>query len=378
MRGLYYARVNQDKTSSLGVIQKIRGQVRALEALGAGMDSIWLGNRGVWRNGVIRLPIPLRPPLWSYLFYALVLDWLLARRIDFRHFDFIYIRYPLATPGFLYLLRRAKRQQAQLRIILEFPTFPYDRELSEKGLFYQAALWLDRRCRAKLAPLADYAVHFGPEMQLLNIPCINLSNGIDISQFPPARRTPSGGTLRLIAVASWNTWHGLDRLIRGMAAYHPVRDKGPLVHLTVVGEGPELPRLQELASSLGLEGQVQFAGARSGPELDTYFDQADIGIGTLAIFRKGIQADCSLKHREYCARGIPFILSSEDPDFPAALPFVHRVAPEEAPVAIPEIIRFFTTLTANHADYPERMRRYACDHLGWEKRMEAVLQAINA
>ena len=54
---------------------------------------------------------------------------------------------------------------------------------------------------------------------------------------------------------------------------------------------------------------------RHGEELDELFEQADMGIGSLARHRSGITHIKTLKNREYAARGLPFIYSEMDSDF---------------------------------------------------------------
>jgi glycogen(starch) synthase len=57
---------------------------------------------------------------------------------------------------------------------------------------------------------------------------------------------------------------GADLLLDALAL---LAADGLRPRLTVIGEGPEAPRLREQAARLGLAGQVAFAGARRGEEL---------------------------------------------------------------------------------------------------------------
>ena len=52
---------------------------------------------------------------------------------------------------------------------------------------------------------------------------------------------------------------GVDLLLDALAR---LREEGLRPHLTVVGDGPEAPRLREQAARLGLDGQVEFLGLR--------------------------------------------------------------------------------------------------------------------
>ena len=49
-------------------------------------------------------------------------------------------------------------------------------------------------------------------------------------------------------------------------------------------------------------------------ELDKYFDEAHIAIGTLGCYKKNITHASVLKNREYFSRGIPIIFSEIDDD----------------------------------------------------------------
>jgi glycosyltransferase involved in cell wall biosynthesis len=64
--------------------------------------------------------------------------------------------------------------------------------------------------------------------------------------------------VQLTTVAYLIKEKGVDSLVRAIARM----EHGARVHLRVVGDGPELPRLKALAESLGLGERVEFAGLR--------------------------------------------------------------------------------------------------------------------
>ena len=72
-----------------------------------------------------------------------------------------------------------------------------------------------------------------------------------------------------------NAQKALDVLLGALAQVD-----GPAIALA--GDGPELPRLEELASSLGLDGRVRFLGARSRTEVLELFRAADASVLTSA------------------------------------------------------------------------------------------------
>jgi len=85
-------------------------------------------------------------------------------------------------------------------------------------------------------------------------------NGIDLADFPEtlaARQSGAeAGELVLGFVGFVRDWHGLDAVVRGIAAWDgPVR-----LRLRVVGEGPARPGLERLAAELGIAERVEFTG----------------------------------------------------------------------------------------------------------------------
>ena len=74
---------------------------------------------------------------------------------------------------------------------------------------------------------------------------------------PPARR-PDGAGLRLVTVSRLKDVHkNLELAIRAMSV---LASTGLVECYTIVGDGPQRPRLEELARALGVEDVVDFAG----------------------------------------------------------------------------------------------------------------------
>jgi glycosyltransferase involved in cell wall biosynthesis len=83
-------------------------------------------------------------------------------------------------------------------------------------------------------------------------------NGIHPEDFPAVALRPAEaeGPLVLGFVGFVRDWHGLDHVVRAMAAY---RGRRPLA-LQVVGDGPARPGLETLAAELGIADRVRFTG----------------------------------------------------------------------------------------------------------------------
>lgn len=69
---------------------------------------------------------------------------------------------------------------------------------------------------------------------------------------------------------------GLDRIIRAMA---PVMKQDPSIHLLIVGSGPQLMTLKEMAVQFGVEPQVRFTGwLESLSDVNLALNAGDVGL----------------------------------------------------------------------------------------------------
>jgi hypothetical protein len=60
---------------------------------------------------------------------------------------------------------------------------------------------------------------------------------------------------------------------------------------------------------------LTYHGICTPSQLAELYQSMDIGLGTLALHRKGMNEACPLKCREYAAFGLPFIIGYKDNDF---------------------------------------------------------------
>lgn len=200
---------------------------------------------------------------------------------------------------------------------------------------------------------------------------VEIGNGIDVAAVVPRRGAPAwpSPTLHVLAVASVARWHGLDRLLRAVREYQDRSARAFDIHVTIAGDGPALPRLRETAELLRLLPLVTFAGTVTGSRLQELYESAHVAVSSLGLHRIGLSRASVLKAREYCAVGIPFIASGEDPDFPPALPFRIAVSGDETTHELVEVFARFDTVHARFDDAAERA--FARSHLDWRSKIHA-------
>lgn len=127
-----------------------------------------------------------------------------------------------------------------------------------------------------------------------------ISNGIDLQSYsilpPPQNKTPN-----LVFIGSeGQPWHGIDKIeiLAGMFPewiFHIIGNLGSKEDINDCNNIIYYPFLNR-------------------QEYEQIIANADIAIGSLASYRKGLNQACPLKVREYLAYGLPVIIGYEDID----------------------------------------------------------------
>ena len=77
----------------------------------------------------------------------------------------------------------------------------------------------------------------------------------------------------LLTVTRLYPYKGVDRMLEALPA---IAEAVPNVKYLVVGEGPDLPRLERLAGALGLQDRVRFLGRKTVAEIVSLYNLADL------------------------------------------------------------------------------------------------------
>lgn len=355
-----------------GVNKKLNAQKAALERALGPVDLWALGASSILCNGkpVLSAKSGRLSRIWLYAarFYAEVANHL-------GDADYMYIRYQRATPAFIRLLRRIRRQRPGMRIFVEIPTYPYESEqISARD---KALGFIDRLLRGHMRRYVHRIVTFADVAALFGITAISTQNGIDARQIRSLGKSPDDDPARpvvLVSAANIAFYHGYDRIIRGLAEYRQRQPSRP-VTFHLAGGGRALPELQALARQQGVDDIVHFHGPLQGEALDKVMKLGDIGISSIAMHRLNVDTS-NLKSREFCAYGIPFLIAYPDRDFARDFPFCMHAPPDDSPVDIASLVAFYQRLGIEHPDYAERLRQYARDRLTWDAKLAAVVTEI--
>lgn len=283
----------------------------------------------------------------------------------------LYIRFAYPDLWLLKTLQKAK--SSNYFVILDIPTFPYRHEfsLSFKGIFFRICDLIFVKNARKYV---DLIISPHNDSLVLGIKNVRYSNGVDISNIKVKSYVyGDNDVINIISVSSLQKWHGYDRVIKGLANYYK-KNPEKKVYFHVVGDGPELPKLKRLTRKLNVEDFVVFHGVKTGKDLDELFDICHVAVGSLGMHRIKLIKGSVLKSREYCARGIPFIIGYEDPDFPQSFKYIFRVPADESPIDIDAIVTFYESI--KNENYTLEMRKYAEEYLVWSVKLKPVIEAI--
>ncbi|EIM77229.1 hypothetical protein A3SI_06549 [Nitritalea halalkaliphila LW7] len=126
---------------------------------------------------------------------------------------------------------------------------------------------------------------------------------------------------------------------------------------------------KNLVRRLNLQEYVTFKGFLQGEQLDALYDWATIGIGSLAIGRKGLKYTSELKAREYISRGLPFFWSTIDEDIPESTGFILFLE-ENIPLEFQKILQFNRGINQN--EIAPQMRAFANANLDFRVKMSKL------
>ena len=126
---------------------------------------------------------------------------------------------------------------------------------------------------------------------------------------------------------------------------------------------------------------VTFLDHQTHEDLDRLAETCDIGIGSLALFRNQMQEACTLKVREYWARGLPFVLGYDDSDLinnKALEPFYLKLpmSPSEEPGVDLELVVSFARSVSRIENASLIMRTLALQQIDYSVKAYSYLNFL--
>lgn len=319
-----------------GIDWKVLSQIKTLNNSGMICNQVcYPVEKYSWLYSLkVRLPFCNACPKWVY--YP-----------DFDRIDYIYFRRHAAITMYaLNTLGLIKKRNPTAKILMEIPTYPYDRELGYKLKNYPL-LMKDRYNRLSLYKYVDRIVTVSDDDFIFNIPTIKMINGIDVSNITPIHpQDQHDNIIHIIGVAMLTVWHGYDRLIKGLGEYYKNNGKRNIIfHIVGGGEPDIISSYKKIINEYNISSHVIFHGYQTGRELDQIYDLCRIAVASLGAHRININRLSTLKSREYLSKGLPVIFSGVIDVFEKnSFKYNLEVPADESLVNIEQIIVFYDSI----------------------------------
>jgi hypothetical protein len=200
--------------------------------------------------------------------------------------------------------------------------------------------------------------------------CMIGGDAVEVETFTLGSRPEFNHELRMVFLKGASTnaeYNGIDRVFNGLKDYNgSVKFK-----LYVLGKNTDF----EMNLAKGLEilnKYVFFPGFKNEGELDGFLNDIHLGISQFGIYRKGLKSNSTIKSREYIARGIPFIFGHHDPDLNEESKEFALEFPNDNSVIDMEKVIEFARKALEDKGLPQKMRKYAEEHLDYEVKMKKL------
>lgn len=320
---------------SSGITQKIKGQMKAFEEHGFVVDYTCISENMTYyfKDGV-------KYSLGKVgKFRKLAANYYLYQRLKNESYEYVYNRYGLMDTFYFKIIRRLFKQGA--RIIVEIPTYPYDKERLP-GMVWWMLYSLDKLYRNHIWPYVYRIATYSLDKKIFQISTVQIKNGIDFQMIERRKPEDREGEINLLAVAGFTKAHGYDRMLKGLGEYYRMGGTRNII-FHMVGSGEPAAEYHHIVDEYDLSDRCIFHGVQRGEALNAIYNYCDMGVESLGDFRNGVSVSSSLKSREYTAKGIPFITACESDVFEGK-EYVLKIPADETPVNINDVVKFYDKL----------------------------------
>ncbi len=169
-------------------------------------------------------------------------------------------------------------------------------------------------------------------------------------------------------------YNGLDRLIISLSRQINNQFR---YYLTIIGNDTDLEK--KTIQQYNAEEFVKLKPAMNKQALDLELRKYHLGVGPLAVHRKGIVSTTSIKAREYFARGLPFFFAHHDPgisDHKALQPYFLRLEASDEPIDL-QLLDAFVLSMKTKDNFSNEMHRLAKQYLDYSVQVKQIFDFIS-
>lgn len=220
----------------------------------------------------------------------------------------------------------------------------------------------------------QYAVKKGNK----TLPFLLAKNGVDVKSVnfcgynPELRKkydTPVEAPL-LVMIGSLAPWHGLDLLFKALAM--PDLNN---YYLWLIGN-VSIENLKKQTLNSNVLERLRLIRWQNAEKLSDILSAADVGIGALALFRKGIKEAQALKTRTCLASGLPVLLGHSDSTIQHNCQFISYGCYTSVINLASQIKEFCEVVKKDRIELGRQAREFAENYLSWDIAAKETLDFI--
>jgi len=266
----------------------------------------------------------------------------LIKKIDI---DILYMRHRLYVP-FLHKILQSNK------VVMEINSD----EMTEYKLYSRVTYYYNLLTRNIFLKQIDAFVSVSNELKekykYLHKPIVVIANGIDTKSYKVINNKNNQPKLVFIGTPN-QSWHGLDKIIKLAEHFESCQ-------FYIIGtKGKDTENLK-------------YFGYLSERKATKIINECDVGIGTLSLYRAGLNEASPLKTRQYLACGLALIYAYKDTDLPLEASFALRLDNKKENLNYCKIENFITKIFNNKMISLEA-RGFAEDILDYHKKEEQRL-----
>lgn len=204
-----------------------------------------------------------------------------------------------------------------------------------------------------------------------------LGDAVDTNNFTLRTFPEFKDELKMVFLKGASTnadFNGLDRVFNGINNYRGNYKLKFYIY------GKNLMAEKAMIENLSIQDKVELKPFTEPKVLDEIINSIHLGISALAVHRKGIKGTTTIKTREYCARGLPFVYGHNDPDFSEneeAAKFSLEVNADDTSLDFEKIIEWFSNLNQHSNEIPKTMNEFAHKYLDYKVKMQRLSDLLS-
>ena len=200
---------------------------------------------------------------------------------------------------------------------------------------------------------------------------VEIYNGREIEKYDISNRKINTNIdyINFVGIAHVNRWHGYGKFIEAIENYNGNRN---ITFTIISNKTEELERLKKIVTERGLQSKIHFKDYDRINNIMEECNLYDIAIGGISYYERGAIYDTSIKNKEYCAMGIPFVNCCKDLSFPSDFKYMYTL--KDKKIDMHQILNWYDKLEKKQI--LEDMHAYAKENLTFDKSIQKIIDFI--